>query len=68
MRFEKNDPVRIIDGPFAHFPGQVDEVDTERGSLRVMVTIFETEVPLELNSRRSTRIRIRVWQKRLPLR
>jgi len=48
MTFEKNDPVRITDGPFAHFPGKVDEIDTERGTLRVMVKIFEHAVPLEL--------------------
>ncbi|MEI9975938.1 MAG: transcription termination/antitermination protein NusG [Ignavibacteriota bacterium] len=40
MTFEKNDSVRIIDGPFANFSGKVDEVNPERGTLRVMVTIF----------------------------
>jgi transcriptional antiterminator NusG len=48
MNFEKNDNVRIIDGPFANFSGKVDEVNTERGTLRVMVTIFGRATPVEL--------------------
>ncbi|MCL4402033.1 MAG: transcription termination/antitermination protein NusG [Acidobacteria bacterium] len=48
MTFEKNDTVRIIDGPFANFSGKVDEVNTERGTLRVMVTIFGRATPVEL--------------------
>ena len=38
----------IIDGPFANFSGKVDEVNTERGTLRVMVTIFGRATPVEL--------------------
>jgi transcriptional antiterminator NusG len=48
MTFEKNDSVRIIDGPFANFSGKVDEVNPERGTLRVMVTIFGRATPVEL--------------------
>ena len=48
MTFEKNDSVRIVDGPFANFSGKVDEVHTERGTLRVMVTIFGRATPVEL--------------------
>jgi transcriptional antiterminator NusG len=48
MTFEKNDPVRIVDGPFANFTGKVDEVNPERGTLRVMVTIFGRATPVEL--------------------
>ena len=48
MTFEKNDPVRIVDGPFANFSGKVDEVNPERGTLRVMVTIFGRATPVEL--------------------
>jgi transcription termination/antitermination protein NusG len=46
--FEKNDNVRIVDGPFATFSGKVDEVNPERGTLRVMVTIFGRATPVEL--------------------
>jgi transcription termination/antitermination protein NusG len=48
MTFEKNDNVRIVDGPFANFSGKVDEVNVERGTLRVMVTIFGRATPVEL--------------------
>jgi len=48
MSFEKNDTVRIIDGPFANFSGKVDEVNADRGTLRVMVTIFGRATPVEL--------------------
>lgn len=48
MTFEKNDSVRIVDGPFASFSGKVDEVNTERGTLRVMVMIFGRATPVEL--------------------
>src|SRR5215472_6516983 len=48
MTFEKNDSVRIVDGPFANFSGKVDEVNAERGTLRVMVTIFGRATPVEL--------------------
>ena len=48
MTFEKNDSVRITDGPFANFSGKVDEVNPERGTLRVMVTIFGRATPVEL--------------------
>jgi transcriptional antiterminator NusG len=48
MNFEKNETVRIIEGPFANFSGKVDEVNPERGTLRVMVTIFGRSTPVEL--------------------
>jgi transcriptional antiterminator NusG len=48
MTFDKGDSVRIIDGPFANFSGKVDEVNSERGTLRVMVTIFGRATPVEL--------------------
>ncbi len=48
MTFEKGEMVRIIDGPFANFSGKVDEVNTERNTLRVLVTIFGRATPVEL--------------------
>jgi transcriptional antiterminator NusG len=47
--FEKSDTVRIIDGPFTNFSGKVDEVNTERNTLRVLVTIFGRATPVELD-------------------
>jgi transcriptional antiterminator NusG len=49
MTFEKNENVRIIDGPFANFSGKVDEINTERNTLRVLVTIFGRATPVELD-------------------
>jgi transcription termination/antitermination protein NusG len=48
MTFDKGDPVRIVDGPFANFSGKVDEINPERGTMRVMVTIFGRATPVEL--------------------
>jgi transcriptional antiterminator NusG len=49
MSFEKNETVRIIDGPFTNFSGKVDEVNPERNTLRVLVTIFGRATPVELD-------------------
>lgn len=49
LNFEKNETVRIIDGPFTNFSGKVDEVNPERNTLRVMVTIFGRSTPVELD-------------------
>jgi transcriptional antiterminator NusG len=49
MSFEKNENVRINDGPFANFSGKVDEVNPERNTLRVLVTIFGRATPVELD-------------------
>jgi transcriptional antiterminator NusG len=48
MSYEKNETVRIIDGPFTSFQGKVDEVNLERSTLRVLVTIFGRATPVEL--------------------
>ncbi len=49
MTFEKNETVKIIDGPFTNFSGKVDEINSERSTLRVMVTIFGRSTPVELD-------------------
>jgi transcriptional antiterminator NusG len=48
LTFEKNETVRIIDGPFTNFQGKVDEINPERNTLRVLVTIFGRATPVEL--------------------
>jgi transcriptional antiterminator NusG len=48
IRFEKNESVRITEGPFANFNGVVDEVNEDRETLKVMVTIFGRSTPVEL--------------------
>lgn len=49
MTFEKNETVKIVDGPFTNFSGKVDDVNTDRNTLRVMVTIFGRSTPVELD-------------------
>ena len=48
IRFEKNESVRITEGPFANFNGIVDEINEDRETLKVMVTIFGRSTPVEL--------------------
>jgi len=43
------DRVKIADGPFKDFDGKVSEVDTEKGRVKVLVTIFGRETPVELD-------------------
>lgn len=47
--FTVDDTVKIIDGPFADFIGKVDNVDEERGKVKVLVSIFGRETPVELD-------------------
>jgi transcriptional antiterminator NusG len=47
---EENDVVRISDGPFKNFEGKVSAIDHERGKIKVMVTMFGRETPVELDA------------------
>ena len=47
--FKKGESVRIIDGPFNNFTGKVEEVNQERQTLKIMVTIFGRSTPVELD-------------------
>jgi transcriptional antiterminator NusG len=48
IKFEKNESVRITEGPFANFNGIVDDINEDRETLKVMVTIFGRSTPVEL--------------------
>jgi len=48
-KFNVGDSVKIIDGPFTDFLGKVNEIDEEKGKVKVLVSIFGRETPVELD-------------------
>ena len=48
--------VKIIDGPFAEFMGVVDEINAERGKVKVLVSFFGRETPVELEFNQIARL------------
>lgn len=49
LDFEVGLAVRISDGPFKNFEGKIEEVDESRGKVKVLVTMFGRETPVELD-------------------
>jgi transcriptional antiterminator NusG len=48
VNFEINETVKINDGPFLNFSGVIEEVDPDRGKLKITVDIFGRKTPVEL--------------------
>lgn len=48
-RFSNGEAVKITDGPFTDFLGTIDEIDEEKGKVKVLVSIFGRETPVELD-------------------
>jgi transcriptional antiterminator NusG len=46
--FEVGENVRVLEGPFANFTGSVDEINPEKGKVRVLVSIFGRPTPIEI--------------------
>lgn len=47
--FDLSDPVVVLDGPFANYEGLIDKIDNEKGKVKVLITLFGRETPLELD-------------------
>ena len=48
--YQKGEVVSIIDGPFKGFDGAIDEIDPTKGKLKVLVSMFGRETPVELDA------------------
>lgn len=51
VQYSKGDSVKVVDGPFSNFDGVIDEVRPEKSKVRVLVSIFGRETPVELEYR-----------------
>jgi transcription termination/antitermination protein NusG len=49
VEYELGETVRVVDGPFTDFLGKVDEINAEKGKLKVLVNMFGRETPVELD-------------------
>lgn len=54
--FEVGQPVKVISGPFANFDGTISEINLDQGKLKVLVSIFGRQTPVELNFDQVTKI------------
>jgi len=55
-KFSVSEAVKIIDGPFTDFLGSISEIDEEKGKVKVLVSIFGRETPVELDLLQITKV------------
>ncbi len=56
VSFSKSERVKVVDGPFTDFIGIVDDINPERGKVKVLVSFFGRETPVELDFLQVSRI------------
>lgn len=56
LSFSVGEAVKIVDGPFADFLGSIDNIDEEKGKVKVLVSIFGRETPVELDFLQITKL------------
>lgn len=56
ISFEKGEGVRVISGPFRGYTGSVDEINPEKGKLKVLINIFGRDTPVEVNFEHAQKI------------
>ncbi|WP_170005894.1 transcription termination/antitermination protein NusG [Bacillus fonticola] len=49
IQFELGESVKVQEGPFANFTGSVEDVDSDKGKVKVLVNMFGRDTPVELN-------------------
>jgi len=55
-KFSVGEAVKITDGPFSDFLGSIQEIDEEKGKIKVLVSIFDRETPVELDFLQVTKL------------
>jgi transcriptional antiterminator NusG len=49
VKFEKGEVVRVVSGPFTEFTGKIEEVNADKEKLKVLISIFGRDTPVELD-------------------
>jgi transcriptional antiterminator NusG len=49
VAWQKGETIRVVEGPFSDFTGKIEEVNTDREKLKVMINIFGRDTPVELD-------------------
>jgi len=56
VAFERGETIRVISGPFRGYTGTVDEINADRGTLKVLINIFGRDTPVEVNFEHAEKI------------